>query len=607
MAEALTMRRGLLQMLETFHEGTIEHVLVTTFNFDPGFFERNVLPLFCGLTLDDLKTKSLDALARDMYYPLKKTQVVVAYDQSVLTGVSGGGLRYSLLPKHLSGGFFHAKIVVLLGKNENGNAMGAVMVGSGNMTLSGWANNVEVAGFTLLNKRNAQELDDFYHYLNAPKELGLASELLSKISDEQATPELFLQYPNHTSGKLFDRIFPQMLSEDIHIYSPYWSEEAIRSFASEGKVICYPAKGLNGFLFPVAKQELVQDGSHIEVKAVKGEEHFRHAKAYFWDNYSTIGSANCTMQALHTQGNVEAMLRFDSGNFKIPEAAFLDTWSTDSESEEGLKPAPVGILVVADYQKRAYEFELSVSNSERCSSWTLTIGKQKLPGQGTRQSSCSFESNQPVARLFRVEWQGCDGTDHMTGMIIPRGGNEVELGFRPKRNLTRIFDDMLRHRSLGTAPLIKTGRQGGNGGGPDDLPDDSGGEASAGDGDAFEFDMYGMYQSFFHLRKDLVQAATDHNRAVREDEIADTLLEILQAVKDQEVSNDLQRWLMLQECMDLAKRLPKQERFLVFSSLETELTTGIRNMLLGDKDLGRYRIDPDSLLSWVRKELGYAS
>lgn len=606
MSEALTMRHGLLQMLREFQAGSIDHVLVTTFNFDPGFFERNVLPLFCGLTLDDLKEKSVDALTRDMYYPLKKTRVVVAYDQSVLNGVSGGGIRYALLPQHVPGGFFHAKIIVVLGKDERGTNIGAVMVGSGNMTYSGWANNVEVAGWTLLNKDHARELSAFYQYLNATEELGTASDILSQISDEQRRPDLFLQYPNHPDGPLYGRIFPKDLSEDLHIYSPYWSEEAIRAF-SPTKLICYPAKGHNGFQFPVAKQHLGLNGSTIEVKAIKGEEQFRHAKAYFWGKHAAIGSANCTRQALHTQGNVEAMLRFNSGKIASPETAALDAWITDSDNEEGIKPAPIGLLIVADYRKRIYEIDLSVSNQERCSSWVISIGDQKVPGQGPTQRTLRFEANKPVARVFRVAWAGSDGEGYLTGMIVPRGGNEVELGYRPKRNLTRIFDDMLRHRTAGTAPPQKPGKREDSDGVPDDLTDDSTGEAPVGDGESFEFDMYGMYQSFFHLRKDLTLSSSIPDRNVQEEEIADTLLEILQAVKDGEVSNNLQRWLMVQECMDLANRLPKREKFSALHDLETELTTNLSLALKNDKELQRYKIQPDALLKWVRTELGYGS
>jgi hypothetical protein len=606
MSEALTMRRGLLQMLQEFRLGSIDHVLLTTFNFDPGFFERNVLPLFCGLTLDDLKEKSVDALTRDMYYPLKKTRVVVAYDQSVLNGVSGGGIRYALLPRHVPGGFFHAKLVVVLGKDERGTNIGAILVGSGNMTFSGWANNVEVAGWTLLNKRHAQELSGFYQYLNAPEELGAATDILSQISDEQMRPDLFLQYPDHPDGPLYGRIFPRDLTGDLHIYSPYWSEAAIRSF-SPANLICYPAKGHNGFQFPVAKQQLGVNGSKIDVQAIKGEEQFRHAKAYFWGKHAAIGSANCTLQALLTQGNVEAMLRFNSGKFQLPEATPLDTWNTDSDSEEEIKPAPLGLLIIADYQKRAYEINLSVSSKERCSSWVISIGEQKLLRENATQRVLYFETNKPVAKIFRAEWNGSDGPGYMTGMIIPRGGNEVELGYRPKRNLTRILDDMLRHRATGTAPPKNRGERDDSDGAPDDLTDDSAGEAPVGDGESFEFDMYGMYQSFFHLRKDLTLAATVPDREVRKEEIADTLLEILQAVKDGEVSNDLQRWLMVLECMDLAKRLPKSERFSALSIFETELMTGLSQKLRNDKELQHYKIQPDALLSWVRKELGYGS
>lgn len=607
MAEALTMRRGLLQMLELFQEGTIEHVLVTTFNFDPGFFERNVLPLFCNQTLDDLKSKSLSALAVAMHEPLKATRVVVAYDQGVLAGMSGGGLRYSILPRHLPGGFFHAKIVVLLGKNKQGESIGTILVGSGNMTLSGWANNVEVAGWAPLNKRNAAELVGFYQYLDAPDELDPALAILSGISAQHQGPTLFMQYPTHPGGYLFDRVFSPALFGEIRVFSPYWSAKAVRTFASRGKVFCYPAKSRTGYQFPIPHDLLDQDKLTIEVGSLKGEDRYQHAKAYFWSKYVAIGSANCTMQALHTKINVEAMLRFEGGNFQLPQVVPLKQWATESDDEEGIKPAPLGVLVIANYEKRNYKVDIDVSDSKRCSAWTLSIGSLRVHGVGEQRRQIRFESNMPVARVFRIEWQGCDGQGYMIGMIIPRGGSDVELGFRPKRNLSRIFDDMLRHRPAVSVAAGNKGGQDAANEASDDLTDDSGGDAPVEFDDTFEFDMYGMYQSFFHLRKDLELAKSSPHLSVKEDEIAETLLEILQALKDKEVTNDLQRWLIVQECVELAKQLPRQERFKLFADLATELDANLKKVLLDDAVLGRYKIRPDNLVSWVRKELKYDS
>lgn len=604
MTEEMTLRHALEQMVKTFgieQGGAIEHAFFTTFNFDPGFFERNVLPLVCGLSVADLQAMSVDATTREMYHPLKKTKVVVAYDQGVMQGVSGGGVRYAILPRQLKAGFFHAKLVVLAGRDAKDTPLVTVMVGSGNMTLSGWADNIEVAAWVVASQKDAQELLGFYTWLDAPDVLQPGMNILTTITAQHSGHELFLQYPAQLDGSLFKRMFASAPYEDMRIYSPYWSEEAVRHFAPGGNVVCYPSiNGEKGYQFPVEPEKLKREAGVIELRAIRAEERLRHAKAYVWGNHIAVGSANCTWQALHTQNNVEAMLRFDEQGFPEPAFIPLQSWSANSEDEEGIKPCPLQVLVVADYDKRRYHASLSISNKGRCSEWALRLGDIRLQQQGDMERTIAFEGNKPVARLFRLEWQGSDGPGFMTGMIIPNGGNDVELGYRPKRSLDRILDDMLRHRPAG-------GGGGGNGGG-----------GSPGDGDpesdepelqqheaAFEFDMYGMYQSFFHLRKDVDELLASQGNDAKRAEIADTLLEILQAVKDGEVSNDLQRWLMVQECMELARLMEAAGIVNTFASLQDGLQEKIKSMLSDDTALKQYKIRPDDMLDWVRKELGY--
>ena len=627
MTDPVTMRSVLLSMLKAFDGGSIEHVMVTTFNFDPGFFERNVLPLLCGLSIDEIKTKSLDALKRDMFYPLKRMQVVVAYDQGVLNGVSEGGLRYQKIPRYVRNGFFHAKLVVLLGKGGDGTAQGAVMAGSGNMTVSGWADNVEVAGWTLLNQRNTKELKGFYQYLslseefddksrrlNAQNVLGSAINHLDAIMSgrkiQNNVPELFLQYPG-LKQTLFDRLFSDRKSGDIQIFSPYWGEKTVRTFANHGKAICHPTKGPSGFSFPVAKEDLKNGKSCIEVRAIGGEESFRHAKAYFWDGHAAIGSANCTEQALQTTKNVEAMLLYKGGDFQIPKTVSLKEWNSEVEAEEGIAPTPLGALLIADFSKRCYRLYLDVIDDKRCTQWTLRFGENVLEGSDTTEHEFEFQQNGPVEKVFRLEWEGCDGPGYLTGMIIPEGGNDVELGYRPKRQLSRIFEDIVRHRQT-------TGKRVGSGGEDKDSDDENDGDESGHKdddrddsdveierGENFEFDMYGMYQSFYHLRKDIGKVDGLTRGEEKAIEIADTLLEILQAVKDQEVRNDIQRWLIIQECAHLASQLPDQSSVKFFSSLRDELNKNMASRLVNDQQLQRYKIQPEAFLNWVREELGY--
>ncbi|MBR7793955.1 hypothetical protein KDM87_15285 [Undibacterium sp. FT147W] len=603
MVEMVTMRNCLESMVKSFDDGNIAHVLLTTFNFDPGFFEKNVLPLICGFSVDDLKTKSLDALSRDMFHPLKKMKVVVAYDQAVMQGASGGGIRYSFLPKHQKNGFFHAKIIVLSGFDAKQNPKATVMVSSGNMTLSGWGSNIEMPAWVEVNQENAQELLGFYRYLNHT-ELQSGIDILQRISGKEDSPKLFLQYPSKNRGTLFERMFEPRLSGDIQIYSPYWSEDAINTFRSKVKVHCYPALGNLGYNFPVPPEKL--EGSTIQVCAIKGEESFRHAKAYFWANYMAIGSANCTMQALHSKNNIEAMLLFE--DYPQPQVLSepLKNWNIEPEYEEGIKPAPLDVLIIADYEKRSYQVSLHIHNKSRCKSWQLQLAGIRLNQVIDFEDEIPFEKDAAVARVFRVMWEDTEESQFMTGMIIPCNGNDVELGYRPKRHLDKIFEDMLRHK-------ISNGGDAPRGSDMSDVDDQLDYEVDADDIDLmqtyeeYEFDMYGMYQSFYHLKKSFCRSDSSKIPGWKYEELSDTLQEILLAIKDGEVKNRVQQWLMFQEVMDLARNLPKTQlrKFELFRALQKSLDQDLRKILQNDKTMQDYEITPENLLSWINKELGY--
>ena len=616
--DSMTMRLALENMVKQFDRGVIEHALVTTFNFDPGFFERNVLPLICGIALEDLKTKSIEATTRDMFHPLKRTKVVVAYDQNVLQGARGGGIRYEILPMHQAHGFFHAKIIVLTGKDHAGKPMVTLMLGSGNMTLSGWAENIEIATWTRVNGANAKELLGFYRYLNNSEKLEPGIEILKMLEDQDGenqttTPTLFLQYPGHPGGSLISRMLQPQSNDDMHIYSPYWSEKAVLLFrpASDGdpksmrNVFCYPALVRQRYQFPMDPESVKNAG--IQLKAVKAEEGFRHAKVYQWGQYVAVGSANCTVQALETQNNVEAMLRFNGCGFKAPNSQTLDQWSVESQTEEGISPAPLAVLVIADYQKRHYSLRVTVTNKTNCQIWTVCIGSAAFTGQTSDERFIPFTPGLPVERMFTAKWQGNDENGAFNGMVIAQGGTDIEMGFRPKRNLNRIFDDMLRHKSTDREPPSSGQASKGSSQNDDPETDDVDGEDTLATQDTYEFDMYGMYQSFYHLKQDITNPKPNTSSELTLVEIGDTLLDILVAIKQQEITNTLQRWLIMNECWSLIRMLPARQEFENYSDLKHLLDNQVNQILKSDDKLKEYNISAQDLLIWLKKELAYDS
>lgn len=614
MPECPTMRKILEDMISAFRGGHLRHALLTTYNFDPGFFERNVLPLLCGLNLEDVRSMGAESLSRELYHPLKALDVTVAYDQSVLQGFPGN-FRYTPHPMHLKGGFFHAKIIVLAGEDSQQKPMATVMVGSANLTLSGWGSNIEVAAWTPVNRQNAAELLEFYRYLNHSALAG-GEGILKQIRSEDPGPELLLDYPGKEGARLFERLFEaetRRPQDGIHILSPFWAEEPLHRLRSRGPVFCYPAKEGNGHPFPLSSEKVAR--MRLQILAICGEESFRHAKAYFWNNHLAVGSANCTGQALCSGQSAEAMLLYSeqSPPALLDRTKPLEHGVQPSGPEEGREQIPLGVQAFADYSRRQYRIEVQVDHVDRCTWWKVELdGIEPLSGRGNRTEEIPFADNMPVARVYRLGWQENAEHHSLMGMVIPTNGTDVELGYRPRRSLDQILQDMLRHRvsmgDQGKEGRCRTGEAEESGIEPPD-------EEQAAEAEDFEFDMYGMYQSFYHLRKELKEAKREAGPEWKFREMADTLQEILLAIRNGDVKHPVQQWLMMQEVVDLAKELSEAPQsgfpqeagaMAVFRGCLAELDRRLMDALEQDTTLQHdYRISPADFVAWTRQELGY--
>jgi hypothetical protein len=112
-----TIKNAYQRLLERFEPNTIGSVLFTTFNFSPGFFESNVLPL-----VGDLMAGSDDeSSTTQINHSLGKTGITVVCYSNTHPGPKGH-YRYGLLSVGLPHGFFHPKIIVVTGKLKSGKA-----------------------------------------------------------------------------------------------------------------------------------------------------------------------------------------------------------------------------------------------------------------------------------------------------------------------------------------------------------------------------------------------------------------------------------------------------------------------------------------------------
>ncbi|GMV23506.1 MAG: hypothetical protein AMXMBFR57_34550 [Acidimicrobiia bacterium] len=120
-----------------------------TFQFDPGFFEQDILPLFFQVPLSHaptLKLAQLEDAIKDV-----PSGIAVYYDRNGIVPEAGGAkLDVQRIPMHQATGIFHPKNIFALVEateaDDCGHTAKALLVSSlsANLTRTGWWENVEV-------------------------------------------------------------------------------------------------------------------------------------------------------------------------------------------------------------------------------------------------------------------------------------------------------------------------------------------------------------------------------------------------------------------------------------------------------------------------------
>ena len=139
------------RLAESISGRRIRVALFTTFNFDPGFFERDVLPSLFDQSfsqVDKVRLLQLEDALRSI------DELSVYYDRSALAqDAEPARLDYRRIDVRRATGAFHPKLILLLvdepteEKHENAEAYRSLIVValSANLTRAGWWENVECA------------------------------------------------------------------------------------------------------------------------------------------------------------------------------------------------------------------------------------------------------------------------------------------------------------------------------------------------------------------------------------------------------------------------------------------------------------------------------
>lgn len=366
------------QFQERMNGRRLRAAVFLTFQFDPGFFEQEVLPVFLDVPLSHAKPIRLVQLEDT----LRRRSVAVYYDANGLQqGNESAKLDVRRIPLRHGTGIFHAKNVFVLAEDEEANEEGrrsrTLLAASlsANLTRSGWWENVEACHIEEIaegdSTRLKDDLADLLLKVRQKSPTGTDNEALNEVlaflrstdqrAQKSAAGQLHTHFYNGSEplADFLSRIAGQVLTGmSLDVISPYFDAadtcaplaelvdrlrpKQVRVYlprSRKGEVTCRQelfesVREMNvewGYL----PKELLRKGKDEDV-----EERFVHAKVYRFFSLRPkreicfIGSANLTTAAHQNGGNWETGFLVDYTPPRQP-AFWLEPMAPDHQPSFG--------------------------------------------------------------------------------------------------------------------------------------------------------------------------------------------------------------------------------------------------------------------------------
>lgn len=293
--------------------------LMTTFNFEIGFFERAVLN---RLYSKDVKKISVFVDSKELTNALN--------DFDIEHSGCNIGRKYMVNPVQMNGSF-HPKVILLLGEKK-----AKLFVGSANIKTSGYAINNEIFNYIDYSSEHPEYLDvivdaiDFFQDINE-KSYKLDNDILKDAKEyiyyHKASNNGEVHLIHNVEKTILNQV-TNLIKEDvtsINIAVPYYDREL---FALNEILKIYPKAETKLFIqnefstFPVKYNNDNHIISQISIfskfrdNTSSSSGNFYHGKVFQFKthnkDYILYGSANCTLSALlktySDGGNIECDL-----------------------------------------------------------------------------------------------------------------------------------------------------------------------------------------------------------------------------------------------------------------------------------------------------------
>ena len=390
----MTVPRAILseQLSEVIKGRRVRTALFTTFTYDPGFFELQILPLLFPHQSFSVVEKVRRIQLEDALPTLD--HLVVYYDgRAVIIDGEPSRLGCESIPIKRRTGVFHPKLVFLLVDESDSQSQSLIVCcQSANITRSGWWENVECAHFEELNDKRVsdarsdfkQDLLDILEKIEEHssgidcKALNSVREFVTnRVEQKKTKPHSVISKGPRLFGGSDDSTFTHWLTDEnnipknlnLEVISPYFDghiPDALNSILKELQPretrVYLPQSEDGASLVTEEVYKYVEDTTKVHWASIPSTlvqrrgastsekllPRFVHAKLYrFWSkrpkHYVTIvGSVNCT-RAAHGNayhGNLEAAWFLNlSDTLNIRE---LDWWleTLDQQATRFIEESP---------------------------------------------------------------------------------------------------------------------------------------------------------------------------------------------------------------------------------------------------------------------------
>ena len=417
----------------------VDAAVFTTFRFEPGFFEQEVLTALFDVTwhhVPKLRRLQFEDLLRRL-----SGRLAVYYDQRALVegDLGSAALDIRRIPCRPSGGYFHPKVILVL---VEGPALVA-MVSSANLTRAGWWENVEAAAVEELRagepSRMRDELEGFADHLRKRTADVREHEALDAVRTFVRTVPQMQQ--RSWSGRLHTHFYANgrttadtvtdFIADATRGTLDGWSLDVISPYV-DGGTHSQPLEDLVAAFRPKSVRVLVPDDDGIarctpalydsvrdhgwqwgrlpaDLTRRSSDERATprmvHAKVlrFFAEDREIVfaGSVNLTTAGHQAAGNVEAAMLFE----RRPGQPLHHWLTPDDERPAFLEPVPEeeGTDTYAPPLVLRYDWSTATLSA-------LWSGRVPNPGLGVRAHGVELLAV-PAASLSQGKWRDLDAID----------------------------------------------------------------------------------------------------------------------------------------------------------------------------------------------------